>query len=210
MAILYLTACASFQGAERVVVIRITSGDTLQAIASHYQVSPAVIMQHNGMRRPQDLTVGSIIEVPLPANGVDSPSYFLNTNQKISWPVRGDISSDFGARHGRAHEGIDIRANKGTKIGAAHDGVVVRAGWSRGYGLTVVIQSRGYKTLYAHCSKLFVKPGQKIQRGDAIAAVGRTGDATGYHLHFEYRDVNNRPYDPLLFLDGPPTLFSAR
>ncbi len=108
------------------------------------------------------------------------------------WPTRGRISSRYGARAHpifggvRPHEGIDIDAPKGTPIMAAAGGRVIRAGWKVGYGLTLLIDhDYGYRTFYAHCSKLKVKRGDLVERGEIIALVGNTGVTTGPHLHYE-------------------------
>lgn len=105
------------------------------------------------------------------------------------WPVNGGyISSYFG--DGRGHKGIDIAASAGTVIFAAEAGRVETAsyGWNGGYGNWVVIDhGNGYKTYYAHQSKLLVSPGQYVERGDPIGQVGNTGNSFGNHCHFEVR-----------------------
>jgi murein DD-endopeptidase MepM/ murein hydrolase activator NlpD len=115
----------------------------------------------------------------------------------LQWPLEGRLSSGFGPRSGRSHDGIDIMAPRGRKIFAAHGGTVEYAGWKRGYGWTVILRQRTYKTLYAHCSKLFVKKNQIVKRGQEIAQVGASGNAEGTHLHFEYKTLANKPMDPM-------------
>ena len=105
-------------------------------------------------------------------------------------PVTGRISSRFGATNGRdhSHKGIDIAASTGTPIYAVAEGTVTRAGWANGYGnLVVISHGNGIETYYGHCSKLYVKTGQKVEAGDHIASVGSTGRSTGPHLHLEIR-----------------------
>jgi murein DD-endopeptidase MepM/ murein hydrolase activator NlpD len=98
------------------------------------------------------------------------------------------------------HEGVDISARDGTPIFAAAKGRVIRAGWAVGYGLTVEIDHGfGFSTLYGHASKLLVKRGQLVERGDVIAQVGRTGIATSSHLHYEV-SVNGKPRNPSDFI----------
>lgn len=118
------------------------------------------------------------------------------------WPVRGTITSRFGTRrspYGRKtefHEGIDIAAPNGTAIKATGAGIVVYAGWHSGYGRKVIIDhGYGYQTCYAHNSKIKVKVGTKVKRGDVIAFVGSTGRSTGPHLHYEviYQGVKKNP-----------------
>jgi len=118
-------------------------------------------------------------------------------------PVNAPITSRFGMRfhpilrRTRLHAGVDYGAPHGTPIMAAADGVVISASYSGGYGNRVIIDhGGGISTTYAHCSRMFVRAGQSVKRGERIAAVGSTGLSTGPHLHFEVR-VNGRPVNPL-------------
>lgn len=116
------------------------------------------------------------------------------------YPTEGRISSKFGKRGRKFHKGIDIVVNVGTPIVALADGDVIFSGKRRGYGGTVVIDHGTHMSLYAHCSKMIAKVGDSVKQGDYIAKSGRTGNARGAHLHFEIRDANNRPLDPLPLL----------
>ncbi len=119
----------------------------------------------------------------------------------LIWPAKGDVSSYFGTRGRRMHKGIDIKANRGSNVLAAADGVVAHTGYQRrGYGRFVVIDHGMLRTLYAHCEKILVRSGQRVRQGDAIALVGRTGRSTGYHLHFELRDDEAAPLDPIPYI----------
>src|SRR4029450_7414218 len=116
------------------------------------------------------------------------------------WPVDGEVSSGFGMRDGRPHDGIDIRAENGTPIYASAAGEVVHSDSLSGYGNLILIRHRdNYFTAYAHNDKNLVKEGQRVEQGDLIARVGDTGNATGNHLHFEIRQ-SSAPMDPMLFL----------
>jgi murein DD-endopeptidase MepM/ murein hydrolase activator NlpD len=118
------------------------------------------------------------------------------------WPLRtGSVSSFYGARDGKFHDGLDIRASSGTPIYAARDGVVIYSGRGiRGYGNVVIIRhDSALATIYAHNRRNLARRGQTIRQGALIAYVGATGHATGPHLHFEVRR-NEMPQDPIYFL----------
>jgi murein DD-endopeptidase MepM/ murein hydrolase activator NlpD len=116
------------------------------------------------------------------------------------WPVLGPVTSPFGWRWGRMHEGIDIGAPTGTPIRAAAGGTVIYAGWLGGYGnLTVIDHGGGIATAYGHQSSLAAGSGAYVAQGQVIGYVGSTGHSTGPHLHFEVR-VNGVPQDPLGYL----------
>lgn len=116
-------------------------------------------------------------------------------------PVSGTISSRFGARASGNHKGLDIAAPTGRTIAAAATGTVTFSGWdSYGLGYCVKIShGNGVETVYGHCSKLYVTKGQKVSAGEAIAAVGSTGNSTGSHLHLEI-SVNGVRQNPQLYL----------
>jgi murein DD-endopeptidase MepM/ murein hydrolase activator NlpD len=115
------------------------------------------------------------------------------------WPVSGVVTSGFGWRWGRMHEGIDISAPAGSTVRAVAAGTVIYAGWMGGYGnLTIVDHGNGLATAYAHQSAIYVGGGS-VSQGTAIGAVGCTGSCTGNHLHFEVR-VNGSAVDPMGYL----------
>jgi murein DD-endopeptidase MepM/ murein hydrolase activator NlpD len=123
------------------------------------------------------------------------------------WPLRGAVTSDFGTRAdpfnheaGTAHSGLDVHGQLGAPVVAPSDGTVVFAALEGGYGNVVVIDhGHGIKTRYGHLSAFKVKPGQKVRRGEQIAAVGSTGHSTGPHLHYEVR-VNGVAQNPRKFI----------
>ena len=130
---------------------------------------------------------------------------FANTPSIM--PTTGWLSSQFTSsrfhpilHENRPHEGIDVTAPTGTPIVAPATGTVVSAGVDKGYGLTVEIDhGNGIRTRFAHCSRLAVRTGQRVTRGQLIAAVGQTGLATAPHLHYEIH-VNGKPVDPLTYV----------
>lgn len=109
---------------------------------------------------------------------------------KWQWPLGSiEISSPYGERGSKFHQGVDLRANTGTPVKAASDGEVVYVGSKiKGYGRMVVLKhQQGFFTVYAHHSKNLVKTGQKVSEGEVIAYSGHSGHAIGAHLHFELR-----------------------
>ncbi len=125
------------------------------------------------------------------------------------WPLARDrrISSGFGYRRHPIHKqvifhhGIDIPSRIGTPVRATAEGTVTIAGPRGGYGLLVEINhGNGYRTRYGHNSRLAVRVGQKVKKGQIIAYVGNTGTSTGPHVHYEVR-LNNVPVDPTPYLN---------
>lgn len=117
-----------------------------------------------------------------------------------TWPVRGRVTSEYGRRWGRAHEGIDIGAPTGTTIVAARGGRVTYTGRMSGYGLlTLVDHGGGIVTAYAHQTRFGARTGDAVSAGQPIGYVGCTGSCTGPHLHFEVR-VNGSPRNPRNYL----------
>jgi len=117
------------------------------------------------------------------------------------WPVDGTLSSRFGPRDGRVHDGIDVAVAEDTPVRAACDGVVAYAGNGlRGYGNVVIVRHAGQlATVYAHNRALEVHLGEIVTRGQIIARSGQTGHATAPHLHFEVRK-DSIARDPLGYL----------
>jgi murein DD-endopeptidase MepM/ murein hydrolase activator NlpD len=130
----------------------------------------------------------------IPNTGGPSASGFI-------WPLNGAVTSPFGFRWGRMHEGIDIDGYTGQPIVASKAGRVISAGDAGdGYGTKVVLDhGGGYSTLYGHMSRLGTSGGASVSQGQVIGYVGCTGSCTGDHLHFEVR-VNGAPQNPLAYL----------
>jgi murein DD-endopeptidase MepM/ murein hydrolase activator NlpD len=202
----------------------ILPGETLGDIARRNGVQEEDLLEVNGLRSAAEARPGRTIFVlapPPPVGGAavgDStaaagegggqerpPAAVLaGTAARLRWPVDAPrVTSLFGSRWGRAHEGIDLVAPVGTPVVAADAGEVVYAGNSvRGYGNMVVLRHRDdLMTVYAHNSVLLVKVGAVVQAGDRIALSGQSGHATGPHVHFEVRH-GQTPRDPLQFLPG--------
>jgi lipoprotein NlpD len=117
------------------------------------------------------------------------------------WPLEsGVVSSAFGRRWGKYHDGIDIAAPVGSPVRAAAAGRVVFDQSLSGYGKVIILfHGKGFSTVYAHNDEHYVRRGQKVRAGQRIAAVGHSGRTTGPNLHFEVRH-DNIAHDPMLFL----------
>jgi len=122
-------------------------------------------------------------------------------------PDGGYITAGFGWRVNpwpEFHRGLDLAADYGTPVHAAADGVVRSAGWDGGFGIKVdVDHENGYHTWYAHLSRVAVGPGTRVRKGETIAYVGATGDATGPHLHYQVM-LAGQAIDPAPYLNGVP------
>ena len=137
------------------------------------------------------------IQVPLPA---PKKSPLPRPAEPFIRPLSGRITSPFGMRRGRLHDGVDIPAPAGTTIVAARPGKVVFSGTIQGYGRTVTIDhGDGMKTRYSHNSANLVKKGDVVRQGQPIAKVGRTGRATCTHVHFSVL-VNGKAINPEKYL----------
>ncbi len=215
-ALLALSGCASSSGGGVTHVVR--SGETLYRISRYYEVPLDRVIRTNRIRDVAAVPVGSKLWIPgarkatashpLPlvrtavvSAPVGASGARRETGLDLRWPVRGRLSSGFGWRRGRPHEGIDIPARRGTPIRAAEAGRVIHSGSGLGdYGRVVIVKHAGpYKTVYAHNRKNRVRKGQFVEKGEVIAEVGTTGNASGPHLHFELRR-GAKPLDPLLYL----------
>ncbi len=162
-------------------------GDTLYSIAKQHGVQPRLLQSENNIDDPTQLRIGQILRIPTS----------INTQKlRFIWPLtKVDISSGFGDRNGR-HKGVDLRAQRGSPIRAAASGVVKFVGRQRGYGKLIVIEHKdAFRTLYAHNLQNHVKKGQRVKQGETIATVGNSGNATGYHVHFEVI-IDKRRVDP--------------
>jgi murein DD-endopeptidase MepM/ murein hydrolase activator NlpD len=184
-------------------------GPTLAARPGLLNAGPAVRRSEeirvdlNALIRRANLLASSFEEAK---DSLASHSQRLAATPSIM-PTQGWLTSAFSSMRehpilhiARPHEGIDVTAPMGSPIEAPAGGVVTDAGWESGYGNTVTIDhGYGITTKFAHASKLLVKAGQRVQRGQRIALVGNTGLATGPHLHYEVH-VNGRPVDPLKYV----------
>ncbi|WP_081627877.1 M23 family metallopeptidase [Caldisalinibacter kiritimatiensis] len=159
----------------------------------------AEVEKHNGIEVNREVIEETLISEPktqIVVKGTKDPPPKKGTGVFINPLPTGILTSRFGPRWGSMHYGIDLAARTGTPIKAADGGVVTYAGWKGNYGYLVEIDhGGGFSTRYGHCSKIYVRVGQKVYKGKTIAAVGNTGRSTGPHVHFEVRKYD-KPVNP--------------
>ena len=163
----------------------------------HRQVT-ALVTSRNGKEISRDIIAETVTEEPV-AKIVERGTLVPPTYIK---PLSGGrLSSQFGRRWGRMHEGVDWACPVGTAVRASCGGTVIRTGWMGGYGNCILIQHPdGRVTRYAHLSKILVSPGQSVKQNDKIALSGNTGNSTGPHVHFEIL-IGGSPQNPLKYLN---------
>lgn len=182
---------------------RICWGDTCWSIARRHGMSLEELVALNPGLDPERIRSGDYLIVRrmtvAPSRG---RSGLRSLPLTLSHPLpEARLTSRFGMRRGRMHWGIDLAAPAGTPVYAAAAGRVTFSGWQTGYGLIVVLDHGSYQTKYAHNTENLVRVGDEVRPGQPIAKVGRTGNATGNHLHFELV-INGERVDPLLYLYG--------
>ncbi len=179
------------------ILYKIAPGESLWSISRKFRISMSRIAEANRIFNPDRVRPGDLLILP---GAKPEFGYEDRLNRKFIQPVPGRISSPFGTRWGKMHEGVDYPVRTGTSVRAAGDGKVVYSGWARGYGQTIIIEhQKGLRTLYAHNSELLVHSGAWVRRGRIIARSGNTGQTTGPNLHFEVQ-INGRPVNPLNYL----------
>lgn len=182
----------------------IQPGESLEQIARRYEVSRIELQTLNDIYDPRDIVPGMEVFIPriqlIPPQSPEDQRVVQRRAKTFVWPAKGTISSGYGIRHGRMHQGIDLTKDGGRDIVAAETGTVIFAGTKKGYGKTIIIDhGEGFTTLYAHNSKLYVRRNNRVRRGVVIAEMGATGASKGIHLHFEVR-LRNKPQNPLRYL----------
>lgn len=179
------------------LVSRSSNTRTLGPVIDNYEVD---VEQLSQLIETQTLSMVQLAE------NVEEQLEYLDAQPNFM-PARGRITSPFGNRvsptnrfRREFHQGIDIAGPSGTPILAAGSGIVTYSGFNGGYGRMVIIShGYGYTSVYAHNSQNLVEVGDRVEKGDLIAKMGRTGRATGTHLHFEIR-VHGEPIDPMTIL----------
>lgn len=224
-----LLACAALNplgvlpGGGHDVWHEVKKGENLYRISKYYQVPVSRIMKVNQhIKNKNRIRAGQMLWIPNTKRGIQPgyplvpPPDVLRTlrtgggdkaggadnaaTPRFVWPARGRLSSRFGPRWGRMHEGIDIAAQRGAPVRSVADGKVIHAGRIGAYGNVVIVKHGGrFATVYAHNHRNRVRKGQRVKQSQVIAQVGATGRATGPHLHFEVR-VGEKPRNPLRYL----------
>jgi murein DD-endopeptidase MepM/ murein hydrolase activator NlpD len=142
---------------------------------------------------------------PIRAQAPPPPPALSDVTDPTTWifPGNGPITSPFGHRWGRRHDGVDIDAAYGSTVVAPQRGTVISAGWGMsGYGRVVEVDhGNGVTTLFAHLSAVHVSAGQVVAQGDDLGAVGASGSVTAAHLHYEVH-INGVPRNPMPWLTG--------
>lgn len=211
--ILLLSSCWAPYG----IYHTVKKEQTFYRICKTYGVSEGEVARLNDIDDPTQIKVGQKIFIPgasmelrveAVTPGVREEAYETRVKTptkksrkvKFIWPVDGVVYSKFGWRKGKHHDGIDISAPEGTPIKAVEAGKVIYSDRLKGYGKLIIIKHEGrYSTVYAHNKANLVKEGDLVEKGQVIGRVGKTGKASGFHLHFEIRQ-NKKPVDPLPFL----------
>lgn len=143
-----------------------------------------------------------VVEVQGPLERFGPKMTVVSASGFFTEPAQGVLTSEYGERWGRSHNGIDIGGEDGSHIFAADGGTISFAGWVDGYGNYLTINhGNGFETAYAHCSQLLVEQGEAVSQGQVIAYMGNTGNSTGPHLHFEVKreGVFQDPLDYVLY-----------
>jgi murein DD-endopeptidase MepM/ murein hydrolase activator NlpD len=206
----------------RPLAVTLGEGQTLWSLARAHGVSVETIVEANGLRDADRVRAGRRLVIPgrtvvsRPSRATTASVSAQRAGEAFTkaasatavriargflWPARGQLTSRFGWRRWRHHDGIDIAAPYGSPVYAARPGRVVFAGWYYAYGRAVIVDhGDGVQTLYGHASKLLVQTGQTVGQGELIARVGASGRATGPHVHFEVR-VNGKPVNPMRYIN---------
>lgn len=205
------------------VLVTVKKGDTLLSLAKKYGSDVEEIVRVNRLAPDETLSTGLELTLPggqPPAAAIvvrntgpirtNEPSPSSNTRKppdadvttspsaKLLWPTSGHVVTQY---YGWKHTGVDIDGDYTSPIYASHDGKVTTAGWnSGGYGMQIVVSGdNGVMTRYAHASKMFVKSGDEVKKGQVIAMVGTTGRSTGTHIHYEVY-INGKRANPLSYI----------
>jgi murein DD-endopeptidase MepM/ murein hydrolase activator NlpD len=168
------------------------------------------VAELNDIADPTQIKIGQKVFIPgskrvltvqpyMKEEGEKEPK-IIKSKGRFIWPVNGRVTSRYGIRNGRKHDGVDIAAPLGAIVLAADSGKVIYRGRLRGYGKILILRHNGnFTTVYAHLKDWLVRKDVRVKRGQSIARVGISGRTSGSHLHFEIRH-RNRTRNPLFYL----------
>lgn len=186
---------------EKLKEYKVQKGDTLSSIARNHNTTVYQLKKQNKLKDTV-IKIGQVLKVKIKGlpDGYQYRKLFI-------MPAKGRLTSGYGSRpnpfvrsKSHFHKGIDIGAAMGTPFYSARDGIVVFSGRMGGYGNCIFVRhSGGYLTVYAHAKKNVVKKGDIVRQGQKLGEIGRTGMATGPHLHFEVRKLK-KPINPFIAL----------
>ncbi len=190
----------------------VTRDDNLTKIARKYGTTVRFLAELNNIKPPYVIREG--MKIFIPGSGLEKagageqaaeqPVEDVNDTSKLSWPVKGEVVSEFGVRDGAQHNGIIIGAPDGTPVVAAADGRVGYVGSIAGYGKVILIEHPDHPdrlvTVYAHLKDTRTENGKRIKRSETIGAVGTSGRVNSPSLYFEVRS-ESKPRNPVFFLD---------
>lgn len=148
------------------------------------------------------LLILAFAALALPASAIPAGDANNRLLGRTVWPANGEVTSPFGPRRGRMHQGVDIGMLRSLGIRSASAGTVTAVGYLNGYagyGNVVLVKHRGYRLLYAHLSRVYVRKGQRVRVGQRLGLAGCTGSCTDTHLHFEVRRGGAR-MNPMRYL----------
>jgi lipoprotein NlpD len=195
------------------VVHVVQPGETAWRISKRYGISVDDLLRANAIADVDDIAIGTRLRIPAPLDPTgarpvpqpgDTPVVIDRSVRELGlrfgWPVRGTLNSRFGGKRGGSHDGIDIGGRKGAPVRASEAGRVTYSDSLGDYGNVVIVKHVGqWSTVYAHNRRNRVSKGQFVERGDLVADLGDSGNASGPHLHFEIRK-GQTPVDPLRYL----------
>ena len=223
LAVAVALGCASGPAEREDAIHVVQPGDTIYRLSRHYGVSVGEIVRANDIDDVSAVAVGTRLVIPgartgaageasslaslAPFGGADlREQAWREASLEFAWPIHGHFSSGFGWRGFGSHDGIDLTAPPGTRVRAAEAGRVTHSGWLGDYGRVVIVKHAGrYSTVYAHNRANKVRKGAFVEKGDLLALVGSSGNASGSHLHFEIRR-DRRAENPLRYLpEAAPT-----
>jgi murein DD-endopeptidase MepM/ murein hydrolase activator NlpD len=190
---------------------KVEKGQTLWRICKTYGVDIREVAEINNITDIKKIHTGQLIFIPNVEKPLEVKPFFkeeedvkeseiVKIKDRFIWPVKGEITSYFGIREGKKHNGIDISASPGEIVVAADSGRVIFRDHLGSYGKVLIIRhDEEFATVYAHLNEWLVQIGQVVKRGEPIGKVGNTGRSSGSHLHFEIRQ-KNIARNPLFYL----------